>query len=223
MPEVQKQTYPVIPAKHWWTLRKQFQRSIPSTVTPRFLATTLGMKDSSARTNIIPSLVMMGIIDQEGNPTDRATQWRDDIDYRDVCKDIRNEIYPRELLDAVPGPDIDRSAVERWFASKTGVGQAAANRFAVVYELLTTMAIPQERAKPATPAKPKSSPKPKPSNTTGVSQPSAERKSAVFQGVEPAIHINIQIHISPDAKPDQIDQIFESMAKHLKTLREGNE
>lgn len=31
----------------------------------------------------------------------------------------------------------------------------------------------------------------------------------------PSVHIDIQIHISSDAKPDQIDQIFASMAKHL--------
>jgi Family of unknown function (DUF5343) len=31
----------------------------------------------------------------------------------------------------------------------------------------------------------------------------------------PALHIDIQIHISPESTPDQIDKIFESMAKHL--------
>lgn len=31
----------------------------------------------------------------------------------------------------------------------------------------------------------------------------------------PSLHIDIQIHISADASPDQIDQIFASMAKHL--------
>ncbi|MGI6460131.1 MAG: hypothetical protein ACOX5J_08530 [Candidatus Hydrogenedentales bacterium] len=31
----------------------------------------------------------------------------------------------------------------------------------------------------------------------------------------PAVHIDIQIHIAADAKPEQIDQIFTSMAKHL--------
>lgn len=34
----------------------------------------------------------------------------------------------------------------------------------------------------------------------------------------PNLHINIQIHISADSSPDQIDQIFASMAKHLKKL-----
>jgi hypothetical protein len=31
----------------------------------------------------------------------------------------------------------------------------------------------------------------------------------------PEVHIDIQIHISPESSHDQIDKIFESMAKHL--------
>jgi Family of unknown function (DUF5343) len=31
----------------------------------------------------------------------------------------------------------------------------------------------------------------------------------------PAVHIDIQIHISPESSAEQIDKIFESMAKHL--------
>lgn len=31
----------------------------------------------------------------------------------------------------------------------------------------------------------------------------------------PALHLDVQIHISADASPEQIDHIFESMAKHL--------
>ena len=33
----------------------------------------------------------------------------------------------------------------------------------------------------------------------------------------PAIHIDVQVHISPETSPEQIDRIFESMAKHLGT------
>ncbi|MGI6296936.1 MAG: hypothetical protein ACOX3G_12750 [Armatimonadota bacterium] len=32
---------------------------------------------------------------------------------------------------------------------------------------------------------------------------------------DPSVHFNVQIHIDPNAKPEQIDQIFASMAKHL--------
>lgn len=38
----------------------------------------------------------------------------------------------------------------------------------------------------------------------------------------PNLHINIQIHISADSSPDQIDQIFASMAKHLKDFGKLN-
>jgi hypothetical protein len=38
----------------------------------------------------------------------------------------------------------------------------------------------------------------------------------------PDVHIDIQIHISPESTAPQIDKIFESMAKHLYG-RKGNE
>lgn len=34
----------------------------------------------------------------------------------------------------------------------------------------------------------------------------------------PQLHINIQLHISPESTAEQIDKIFESMAKHLKDM-----
>lgn len=34
-------------------------------------------------------------------------------------------------------------------------------------------------------------------------------------GKRPSLHINVEIHIAPDASLAQIDQIFDSMAKHL--------
>jgi len=38
----------------------------------------------------------------------------------------------------------------------------------------------------------------------------------------PAVHIDIQIHISPESTADQIDKIFESMAKHLYGSKPGS-
>ncbi|KDB96737.1 hypothetical protein AZ19_0498 [Bordetella bronchiseptica E012] len=31
----------------------------------------------------------------------------------------------------------------------------------------------------------------------------------------PSVHIDVQVHISPDTTPEQIDRIFASMSKHL--------
>jgi len=36
-----------------------------------------------------------------------------------------------------------------------------------------------------------------------------------FDSPAPALHIDFQVHIAADAPPEQIDKIFESMAKHL--------
>lgn len=46
-------------------------------------------------------------------------------------------------------------------------------------------------------------------NPTVVSPP------VLPQSQSPSLHIDIQIHLASDATPDQIDQIFASMAKHL--------
>ena len=35
------------------------------------------------------------------------------------------------------------------------------------------------------------------------------------KSLAPSLHIDLQIHISPEASPDQIDKIFSSMSKHL--------
>lgn len=35
------------------------------------------------------------------------------------------------------------------------------------------------------------------------------------RGFEPSLNINVQIHIPAEATPEQVDQIFKSMAKHL--------
>lgn len=49
--------------------------------------------------------------------------------------------------------------------------------------------------------------------TTASSRPHAATHVAVNKA--PSVHIDIQIHISPEATTDQIDQIFKSMSKHL--------
>ena len=53
------------------------------------------------------------------------------------------------------------------------------------------------------------------SDTSKKSAKSPTEQLNNIQRVDPALHIDVQIHISADAKPEQIEQIFASMAKHL--------
>lgn len=235
MANEQKVSYPNIPVKHWWALRKRFQQSIPTVVSPGYVATALGMKEASAKANIIPTLAAIGIIDDNGVPQDRAVRWRDDEEYSKVCTEIRKEIYPQELLDAIPGPSVDRSAVERWFASKTGVGTAAARRMAVVYEFLSEAdpSKAQEISAKTTKRTTKAGSSKKVTKAIEVTTsaikndsktPEVQTPVVTSANFTPSIHIDIQIHISPESSPDQIDHIFASMAKHFyKQVRSSNE
>ena len=123
----EKISYPMLPAKNWWALRKKFQGSLPTAVTPGYIAPVLGMNEKSASNNVLPYLRTMGLIDDKGKPTERANAWRIDEKYPEVCNEIKSEIYDQELLDAFPGQIENRVSVEQWFLSKTGVGKVAAS------------------------------------------------------------------------------------------------
>jgi hypothetical protein len=174
------------------------------------------MKDISARNNIIPYLKQVGIIDDENKPKERAKQWRDDQQYPKVCKDIINEVYPRELIDACPDPISDRGAAERWFSNETGAGQAAVRKMVAFYSLLSeadpSKAVELKKKKESTASSRAQAPVRK---ETIKKAKKAEEEPRDPKPHIPSFNLNLQIHISADASPDQIDKIFESMAKHI--------
>jgi hypothetical protein len=219
----QKKSFPMLPIGHWWALRKRFRQSIPGVVTDNYVATVLNMTVTSARANVLPYLKTLGIIDEEGKTLPRAKLWRDDEHYSTVCKAALDEIYPKDLLEAVPNP-VDRTQAERWFGNHTGLGAVAARRMAALYAVLMEADASKEtedKAKNVT--RDKDSSRSKPANRTRTETPpvprNKENKPVTNNDhplpLAPGININLEIHISADATPDQIDQIFASMAKHI--------
>lgn len=222
------QTYPKIPRKIWWLLRDRFKKSVPSSVNPTLVNSLSPMADASARSNVIAPLRELGLVDEAGKPTKLAERWRHDDDYAAVCHEIRASVYPHELVEAFPDPDsARRDSIKTWFMKVGKVGESAARMYTDTYLLLSeadptknevkstataTAGAPQSMSttnKPATrrraapaPAAPPAAPAPPPDLST------AHRRL-------PAIHIDVQVHISPDTPPEQIDRIFESMSKHL--------
>ncbi|MEW6614639.1 MAG: DUF5343 domain-containing protein [Thermodesulfobacteriota bacterium] len=210
----------MLPVAHWWTLRERFRQSMPGVVTDNYLATALSTQPMSARTNVLPYLKDMGLIDNEGKTQELAKAWRDDEQYAEVCRKIRKEIYPDELIAAVPNPSIDRSAAERWFANHTGAGSAAVKRMAAIYTVISegdvSKKLQKERQKErATTRKGTAKADKKKSAPSSTSQAIHPVPSLGDTPALPGVNINLQIHISSDATPDQIDKIFESIAKHI--------
>jgi hypothetical protein len=187
------------------------------------------MAQVSARNNILPALKTLGIIREDGTPTPLATKWRDDAQYSTVCKEIAKNVYPQNLFDIAPDPLNEKDTVRRWFASH-GVGESAVGKISALFFLLME-ADPSKGNEVI--AKGNGTPKPKVTRLarperapvadtpTGVATPStlpaAPPKPAP---VAPQLHVNIQIHISPEVTPDQIEAIFASMGKHLKSMSE---
>jgi len=223
----QKATFPMLPGAHWWALREKFKQSIPGVVTDSYLAAALNMQPGSARVNVLPYLRDIGLINKENKTQELAKAWRDDAQYANVCRQIREKIYPEDLRSAAPDPTKDRSTIERWFANNTGAGASAVRRMTQFYLILleadakkkseTREVKPNGRKKQAKQAKQTMREK----EVAVKSQESTAPRSPIppcsddISSALPGVSINLQIHISADATPDQIDKIFESMAKHI--------
>src|SRR5438876_1123009 len=131
----ERRSFPSIPASAWWDLRRRFQQAVPGQVDSDYLQSVLGIGPGHAN-NLMPPLRAVGLIDAENRPTEAAHAWRSDEEYGELCRQMLESIYPSQLRDALPPPDPDKDAVERWFMRNTGVGQGAARKMGTFYRLL---------------------------------------------------------------------------------------
>ena len=157
---------------------------------------------------------------------------------RSVRRSERKSIQ-KSYLYAVPDPAQDRDAAERWFARKTRASAKHVQKMVALYLLLceadpaadpsarktrtSTSSIAKRSSSPRIPIGKKTE-----LGTETLSVPNGVDVTATGRGQTtppvsfnstlpaPAIHLDIQIHIDPNASADQIDHIFSSMAKHLK-------
>jgi hypothetical protein len=183
------------------------------------LASVLKMKPLSARTNVLPTLRKLKLVDTQGKPTPLATKWRDDQEYRAVCDAMIKACYPQELIGAVPSARDNKDAAARWFAGKTGAGKIAVGKMVSFYAMLqeglpAKQKKPSVQEKPAKSARVRESPQRRPASTSNQDD---SRRVAEQAPREPSVHINLQIHISPDASSDQIKDIFQNIAKYIYT------
>ncbi len=221
MTEQKNNSYPTISEKNWWTIREKFKASIPSVVSPTYIKSLLSMaNDNSANSNVINPLRRVGLIDDDNKPTSLANEWRIDDKYKAVCDTIIQSVYPTELLDLFPDSNVDRASARTWFMSQ-GVGQGAADKMVALFSLLKSGEIKNGKTIGSKNNIKQSSPNPKKvannksSTPTAGNQHTGGNRNISNSTSHPDLHIDLQIHISPDSTPEQIDTIFASMAKHL--------
>lgn len=229
MIDTERRAYPKIPARNWYDLRRRMKQALPSAITVDYLQSVLGLEAPSAR-NLMAPLRAVGLIDDEGRLTDLAHEWRTDEGYPDACAKMLRTVYPQDLLAAFPAPEPDRDGLGRWFMRNARVGEGAAKQLGAFYLMLASPTL--ENNQEGRTSKPRDA---ELRSRDGVSAAAAtpERRRRVQEGIAsrpqppepkapaqppvggPSVHIDVQIHIDPNASADQIDQIFASMARHL--------
>ena len=218
----ERKPYHYIPAKSWWALRKQFNTSIPKPVTLAYLVAVLSITEGSAK-DLLRGLQAVGLVDEDDPTMERATLWRDDNSYSEVCRQIRGELYPPELLEAIPGPEIDKQAARRWFMTDTGCGEKAAIKMTAMYALLVkadpSVGDENNASKSKQTKSQEAKIQPIPSDEPQQPEPANQQQDpphVPVLGLEmPEVRLNLEIRIDAGVTPEQIDLIFESMAKHL--------
>jgi len=218
--EQARRTYPYFPSRNWWDLRRRFQVTMPGRVDASYLQTVLDVGEGHAK-NLLPQMRTIGMIDETGRTTELANQWRDDETYEEACKAIVERVYSRELTDALPPPNPDQKATERWFSRTMGVGQSMATKLAAFYRLVLSGDVTDQQTdrrarEQNADGQKRATVKRQPAQSRRKRpEPAVGRTPAEKPRQAPSLHIDVQVHIPPDATAEQIDTIFEAMAKHL--------
>ena len=208
-------SFPQIPATVWWGVRDILKKTTRVTLNEGFLAVQLGVQPAAAR-QYTTELRRVGLINEEGKPTEIALRWRMDDNYADAVTEILATVYSDELLKLALTID-DKDKAISWFQYQ-GLGEGAAKNKTSTYFLIGSpapgQAAPKSSAGFSTPKVqgPKRKTAEKPQNTKTLSQSPDEARNGfdVFP-----VNLNLQIHISSEATAEQIDAIFSSMRKHL--------
>ena len=225
-----KNSFPKIASSNWFALRDKFKQRVPAEISPSYVATALGMSEASAGSNVIPALKTLGIIDENGKPTEITYDWREDSKYKAVCEKLIKNIYPQELRDLFHDETVSQDELKSWFMRQGKVGEPAARMFAQTYSMLLNGDLNKLKENPPriTSKKPTAVTKTKTAkveksihdvNSQKLINELNNENNKRHAEFSPSLHIDIQIHISPESNAEQIDKIFESMAKHLKGFK----
>jgi hypothetical protein len=199
-----------VPGKLKELLQKIRTSGIPPKLTSAHLK-TWGFTSSNDST-MIGVIRFIGLTDGSGIPTPLWSEYRGQKHRAVLGRAIKQgyvdlySVYPdaetRSVLDLTHVFSTSSTAGEQVISKTVGTFKALIDEadFSPAEHSSTNITTGPLHAAPA-------------SHSPQFSSPHAAAK-------QPAIHIDIQIHISPESSAEQIDKIFESMARHLYGAKE---
>lgn len=199
--------YCTVPGKLTEFLRKIHDIGIPDKVTTRWLP-SIGFGSTNDR-SIIPILKFVKLIEESSAPSKVWRDYRGHGAGRALATAIQSA-YP-ELFNTYPDAQVrSPDELKAFFRGHSTYGaQAVAKAVATFQALCQNADFSGTHVPDAGPAVNSNAPQSIPPAPVSITPTVTTSASG------PSLHIDIQIHISPEASTDQIEKIFESMAKYL--------
>lgn len=212
--------YVNVPTKLKEFLIKLRSIGVPDRTTHKWL-TSLGYKSNNDRA-MLKTLSFIGFTDNSGKPSDTWLAYRG-INHKGVLAGAIMKGYA-DLYKIYPDAHSkDETSLAAFFSTQTTSGKQVIDRTVNTFMALCELAdfndlpVTNITSIPVTSGLGGGSPAqlnvPNSDPVSSLPAPNISTNS----NEKPSLHIDIQIHISPESTADQIDQIFESMAKHLYT------
>ena len=171
---------------------------------------SIGFSSSNQR-SFIPILKQVGFLDSSGSTTSLWQEYRGDNHRNALGKGIKSA-YP-ELFDTYPDAcNRGDAELESFFRSQTDNSEDVVKRITSTFKALCSLA--DISTEPSLDAEPPNQAANENNGKAAVPDAAAKPKQTT-ERPGPSVHIDIQVHISPESSLEQIDQIFSSMAKHL--------
>jgi hypothetical protein len=196
--------YTTVPGKIRPLLAKVREVGVPRKVTVQWLK-SIGFKSSNDAT-LIGILKYVGLTDSSGVPTPKWNQYRGAA-YKTVLGDAIRQGYAELFAVYSDANRRSQADLEHVFSTSSSGGHQVIRKTVSTFKALADQAEfspVDEQTELHVSSGPLHTPAAKSADRTSARAPTG-----------PTLHIDIQIHISPEASAEQIDQVFTSMAKHI--------
>ena len=137
-----KERFPEISEPVWNQIRSRLRQAVPRVVDESYIRTITGRAESYAL-NVVQNLRAIGLINDEGKPTDLAAKLRNDNRYSEACKEIIQSVYPPELTQH-GYTSSQRREIHEWFLVSAGLSESTARKKAAFYRILVSEIDPNE-------------------------------------------------------------------------------
>lgn len=200
-------SYTTVPGKLTGLMEKIRSAGVPTKASGQWLK-SIGFT-SSNDASLVGVLKQIGFVDGSGVPTDVWKKYRG-TNHKHVLADAIRTGYSALFSVYEDADSRSQQELENVFRSTSTAGSQVIGKATVTFRNLCALAdFSGSHAHVAAvhAADPLHHPV--------KNQPVHQGGQMAQDPSSPSVHIDIQVHISPESSPEQIDQIFASMAKHL--------